>query len=164
MITVCAEMSSFQFVDDSSGMQGRTTQAQLCHSTKHLLYPSQRRLETVLTLPPSCLSEKRGRRFIITGCKTIQSPCSQTHHFHPAFYSHFSFQHTCLLHETDDTKVHRSQEVVVYLRINCWHWHMRMCGWAHVHFLSRPFCKCLHFRLYTCVWTSACTFMSCHDE
>lgn len=71
-ITVCGEISLFQIDDNSVGMHFSTTQTRLCHSTKHLLYPPWQRLETVLMQPPSCLSQTRGRRFIITRCLTVR--------------------------------------------------------------------------------------------
>lgn len=66
-ITVCGEISLFQIDDNSGGM----TQTRLCHGTKHLLYPLWQRVETVLMQPPSCLSQTRGRHFIITRRLTV---------------------------------------------------------------------------------------------
>lgn len=71
-ITVCGEISLFQIDDNSGGMYFSPTQTRLCHSTKHLLYPSWQRVETVLMQPPSCLSQTRGRHFIITRCLTVR--------------------------------------------------------------------------------------------
>lgn len=70
-ITVCGEIL-FQIDDNSVGMYISTAQTRLCHSTKHLLYPPWQRLETVLMQPPSCLSQTRGRHFIITRRLTVR--------------------------------------------------------------------------------------------
>lgn len=112
MITVCREISLFQIVDNSRGMYFSTTQTGLCHNTKHLLYPSWHRVETVLMLPPSCLSQTRGRRFIITRRLTVRrsevhaldsTPIISILLFPPSSCPHFSFQYMYLFPDTDDT-------------------------------------------------------------
>lgn len=126
MITVCGEISLFQIVDNSRGMYFSTTQTGLCHNTKHLLYPSWQRVETVLMLPPSCLSQTRGRCFIITRRLTVRrsevhARDSTSDNFHPTFPPSLMSSFQVSVHVL--VPWHRlhcspfSQEVRVYLRL-----------------------------------------------
>lgn len=79
-ITICLQISLFQIDDNEGGMQYNTGNALSEYKALIIIFGRQ----SVPMLPPSCLSQTRGRRFIITRCRVcniISTSCLWTFHF-----------------------------------------------------------------------------------